>query len=106
MRYIFIYPASLLLLLTVSPAYGALWERQPNVEAVTNSASVSTSNDWSELHGSRQRQLERGVYQGMGIDIENLPPPAAGPKIRNSGMSDDWSLVQTNRRRQLERGMN
>lgn len=106
MRYIFIYPASLLLLLTVSPSYGALWEQQLNAEAVTQSASVTTSNDWSELHDSRQRQLERGVYQVRGFDIESLPPPAAGAKVSNSGMSDDWSLVQTNRRRQLERGMN
>lgn len=105
MRYIFVYPASLLLLLTVSPSYGAEWERHLDAEVMTQSASFTTSNDWSGLHESRQRQLERGVYHGSGFDIESLPPPAAGPKVTKSGMSDDWSLIQTNRRRQLERGM-
>lgn len=106
MKSTFVYPVFLSLLLAVSPSYGSEWERQLNEGAVAQSASVTMSNDWSELHANRRRQLERGFYQEKGVDIESLPPPAAGPRVSYSGMSRDWRKTEANRREQLERGMN
>ncbi|WP_152205063.1 hypothetical protein [Marinobacter changyiensis] len=105
MKSTFVYPVFLSLLLTASPSYGSEWERHLNEGAVAQDASVTMSNDWSELHANRLRQLERGFYQGKGFDIESLPPQAAGPRVSYSGMSRDWRKIEANRRGQLERSM-
>ncbi|WP_029652618.1 hypothetical protein [Marinobacter daepoensis] len=107
MKQSLIYPATLSLLLAVSPSYGDQWERQLDAQAMAHSESMVSGgvrHDWSEIQTNRLQQLERGAYPEPDVDINNLPPTAAGPQ-GDHGMKKDWGKVEANRRMKLERGM-
>lgn len=104
-RTLIVLPA-LLLFLVGSFSYADNWEVMMDPEAKAQRLSLTagdTRHDWRNIQSKRRMQLERGFDRESLVDIENLPPTAAGPRHSHS-MRKNWKEIETNRRRHLERG--
>lgn len=111
MKHRFIYPASLSLLLAVSPAFGDGWERHMGYRAMAQDAPAVTGrmgHNWHAVELNRRRQLGRGMDRDFdreqGFDIESLPPTAAGPGSMRR-MGHDWEAVRAHRSMHFERSL-